>query len=1310
MGHALRYCCFFLFLCVGSLTAQEHYAFSPIDCRDGLSGNRVRNIIQLRDGRMAINANEIVSIYDGTSFRYFHYDKSCLFPLAGYDGYHRVYTDGTYIFTKDYHRLMAIHISEERFEFRLDSLWTAIGIEGTLSDFFMDDAGAYWILTTDDCLWRWADRRKPARIFLRNVSGKEEASARLLDLCVVEQQVFLFYDSGLMVCYDEKSQKELYRNDVWGKRIGKNFCTTLLVVPDGPYLYYLMNGGKSAALRFDWKRRLWETVLESEDHLNVISIARNGDIWITCAKGLWVCDGTLAHRRYIPTLELVDGQKINTEVSTVCNDNQGGTWIGTYDRGILYYHPDRYKFKNVGRTFFPDDDPEREIRVSCFAETEAGELLVGTHHGLLRYAGPDVPMTRFPGLPRNLVCQALTEDSRQQLWLATTDGVFCLQGEQVRHYSLGNVAKVFEASDGQLYVCSYTDGLGILDPESGICRRVNSPEGTEPLVSVWQLKEYGAGQLIGVGNEGLFIYDCKNRVLQPFAFARQKEWKDFYNLHHCSDVCVDRQGNLWIATLDGLLIWDPRQEKLARFYMEDGLVNNSVQGMVEDRERRIWLTTSYGISCVTLETGNGQTEYLFSNYSQPDGVIGREFLERSVYVRKGGDILMGGIDGFNVFENRRSEAIRQDLRPLFVGFRIFGKEVEKGKIFGRKEMVLEHDQNFISLEFSALNYINSAQTHYRYRLKGVDPEWREMLSTRGSAEVSYANLAPGRYDFEVYGANGGKQWSSQPATLQIVILAPWWASTFAFVLYGLLAGLSVFGALSVYLKRKREKMQKAQEEKLNRMKFQFFTNISHELRTPLTLITVPLETMLREATDAAWKAKLHTVYRNARELLSLVNQLLDFRRLEMDGEKLLSTKGDIVEFIESVGKAFEGLAREKGIVLEMDRGGLQSFYLDFDREKIQKILNNLLSNAFKYTPSGGSVRIAVDTWRDKNGQLYFRFSVADTGIGIPRKSIPHLFERFYQVDANHRGGSGIGLHVVKEYVELHAGKVEVESEPGQGSLFRVSLPVRETSVEISPEAEGERGYTILLVDDHPEFRQFMAEWLSKKYRILEAGDGAAGLAIVKAEFPDLVISDVMMPGMDGFELCRQIKSDLQVSHIPVILLTARSADESKLCGYESGADEYLSKPFNIDILWVRIQHLIDEKRTRQQRFAQKVRIDPGELAVTSIDEQFLEKVCASVDRNLDHPEYSVQLLSQDVGMERTVLYRKLHALTGQTPSDFIRSVRLKKAALLLQKGYPVGEVAVMVGFNTPKYFTKYFKQAFGQTPSRYKSACAREEE
>ena len=1038
----IRLLLFIVLLLNSPLHAQDHYAFTPIDCSDGLSGNRVRNIIQLRDGRIAINANEIVSIYDGTSFQYFHYNKSNIIPLNDYAGHHRIYVNEGYIYIKDWYKLMAININEERFEQHLDDLFKSYGVKGALVNFFVDEAGNYWMLTDDDVLLYRDYAGGKTVEFLKNVSMNGDVRDRLLDIAVVNQQVFLFYNSSLMVCYDLETSRELYREYALDEKQDRS--ATLLVVPRGKYLYYLMNGRKTEALRFDIELRKWEVILETEYRLNVLSVGKEHDIWITSQAGLWVCDEKLQNKQFIPTLEFVDGKEIKTEVSTVFNDNQGGTWIGTLDRGICYYHPNRFKFKNVGKVFFPNIDQNGEVSVSCFVEDAHGGILVGTRQGLLRYSLSESKLSFEAGLPRNLRCNGLTKDSRQRIWLSSVEALFCIQNGKSRSYPVRDVAKVFEAPDKNLYICSYIDGLCLLNPDTGELKKIEESEGRQ-INSVSQIRNYKEGMLIGICNLGLFTYDYKKQVLTAPVFKDKKAWQDFYDLHHYSDLYVDSRNLIWLATQDGLIVWNPKNEEIRMFYMENGLVNNSIQAISEDRHHVMWITTSYGISCVNVVQEGGRTEYSFSNFNHSDGVIEREFLERSVYVTKDDVILMGGIDGFNEFRINKLPPVKQDMKPLFVNFHLFGKKVEMDKAYdgnvllsepvsATQKIILNYDQNFVSFDFSALNYINRSQTHYRYRLTGLDKEWHEIVSPTGTGTASYANLPSGTYDLEVYAANNSKQWGSNCATIQIIVKDPYWKTPLAYFIYCLLIALSIYWALYSYLRMNKRKLQKAQEEELNQMKFRFFTNISHEFRTPLTLIITPLESLIKEVGDIALKKRLQSIYRNSKELLDLVNQLLDFRRLEVHGEKLFLVKGNIAEFVSSIKSSFDYLAQEKEISFEIDDKIAEDLYISFDREKIQKVLNNLLSNAFKFTPAGGMVTITLDTCKEPDGVQYFRLSVKDTGAGIPRKNLSHIFERFYQVkEEEDKIGSGIGLHLVKEYVELHSGKIEVESEVNKGS-------------------------------------------------------------------------------------------------------------------------------------------------------------------------------------------------------------------------------------------------------------------------------------
>jgi signal transduction histidine kinase/DNA-binding response OmpR family regulator len=787
---------------------------------------------------------------------------------------------------------------------------------------------------------------------------------------------------------------------------------------------------------------------------------------------------------------------------------------------------------------------------------------------------------------------------------------------------------------------------------------------------------------------------------------------------HGTDLLLDSRGLVWLGTMDGLILWDSKHKIVRRLFMENGLVNNSIKAISEDLDKTLWVSTSGGISRITVTEGPDAWEFQMANFNRFDGVIENEFNEKCIYTTPQGLLFLGGINGFNSTDLRKPWELQQLQKPLFTSFRLFGTPLKPGVPFRGKPILkhvvsatdtirLHYNQNFFSLGFSALNYVNPSQTYFRYKLEGIDTEWREIAAENGTGMATYTNLAPGTYRFYVKSANNSKKWSSKAACMTIVIRPPFWKTTLAYVLYLIVFVYALYWGLALYRRRTHQKLELQNVERLNQLKFNFFTNVSHEFRTPLTLILTPLESILKEVKGSALEVKLQPIYRNAMELLNLVNQLLDFRRLEVKGEKLNLTFGDFNDFVQQTKEAFDELAKTNRIdfSLETQDGNYLMYY---DGNKIQKVLNNLLSNGFKYTPTGGSVKMLLRKMGDS-----VELQVSDNGKGISKEDLPHIFDRFYQA-SDAKGGSGIGLHLVREYVHLHQGQLLAESVPSQGTVFKITLPTglsplqemsseQQTSMETEqPEHLVLKEYKVLVVEDNDELRRFLVGELRAYYTVLQAEDGQVGLRLARNDMPDLIISDVMMPNMNGMELCQTIKSEVETSHIPVILLTALSSEGHRVAGYEAGADEYLSKPFNMDILLLRIAKLIEHRTLRQKHFSEKIEVNPSEITITSLDEELIQKSLELIEKNLANGHYSVQQLSNDLNMDRTVLYRKLLHITGLAPIEYMRSIRLKRAAqLLVHGGYPVAEVAEMTGFNTQKYFTNYFKEAFGCTPSKY---------
>ena len=600
---------------------------------------------------------------------------------------------------------------------------------------------------------------------------------------------------------------------------------------------------------------------------------------------------------------------------------------------------------------------------------------------------------------------------------------------------------------------------------------------------------------------------------------------------------------------------------------------------------------------------------------------------------------------------------------------------------------------------------------YFYQLKGLSDTWYPMKDMT----IVLPNLPSGDYELLTR-----SQSSRQSLLITIHIAQPLWLSWWAWLLY--LAATAVIGYyLTRYYLNKRAykaevrqlQLQQQQQEQLNEMKLRFFTNISHDLRTPLSLIIGPTEELQKNPSPANLKSSLDMIHRNAENLLSLVNQILDFRRLESGGEKLQLTYGDTVRLLRYICDSFRLKAEKDQINFTFD-STLEHVETMFDRDKTTKIMMNLLSNAFKFTGTGGSISVNLDV---TSGQI--AISVADSGIGIPDEEKPHIFERFYQSDTSGRtsSGSGIGLHIVREYVHLQGGEITVENPAeGSGSVFRFTIPLRkngsvtknapaadttdETADSGTPVQQGTT--TLLIVDDNKDLLTYMSQSLANEYSILTATNGQEALDALGTNDIGIIVSDVVMPGIDGLELCRKVKTDIETSHIPVVLLTANTMTSDELQGLEAGADDYITKPFSMDILRQRISRLVERSRNQHERFAREMEIEPSEITVTSLDEQFITRAIKTVEEHISEPDYSVEQLSSEMGVHRAQLYKKLYHLTGKTPQQFIRVLRLKRGRQLLeQSGLYISEVAYKVGFNSPRIFSKYFKEEFGITPKEF---------
>ncbi|MFC2094579.1 response regulator, partial [Bacteroidota bacterium] len=676
-------------------------------------------------------------------------------------------------------------------------------------------------------------------------------------------------------------------------------------------------------------------------------------------------------------------------------------------------------------------------------------------------------------------------------------------------------------------------------------------------------------------------------------------------------------------------------------------------------------------------------------------------------------------------------------KPVFVGFnKSLNRTILKKSITETEEIELLYDDNVISFEFAALDFHIPEKNKYAYFMEGFDKDWTYTDANRRF--VTYTNLDPGEYTFRVKGSNNDGVWNEEGASLRIIIAHPWWATWWAYILYGVFTVVLFTTSTRFYLNRQRLRHQLELEhdhskklEEVDQMKSRFFANISHEFRTPLTLILGPSDSIIKETSKEDIKKKAGTIKKNANRLLALINQLLDLSKLEAGRLKLRASCGNIVTFVKGIAMSFESVGEQKDIILKIKTTS-NKIEVYFDKEKMEKILTNLFSNAFKFTPVGGKITATINETDISSVTIKIR----DTGIGISEEEIPRLFDRFYQVDnsqTSEQKGTGIGLSLTKELVELHLGSIKVESKEGKWTEITISLPLgkkhllpdeiveedespverkilveeedRLTSLQLEkplPEDFDKDRNIILVVEDNTDVREYIKESLEEEYQIEEAANGEQGVRKAENIIPDLIISDIMMPRMDGNELTRKLKNDEKTSHIPIILLTAKTEQESKLEGLATGADDYLMKPFDTEELLIRIKNIIAIRRKLQKKFSNGEFVAPRgeEKKLRSIDEHFMNKVIEVIEQHISEEEFSIEEFGNEVGMSRSQLHRKLKALSGKSASRYIRSVRLARAKTMIidQKGN-ISEIAYSVGFSSPAYFTKCFKDEYGYPPS-----------
>lgn len=1079
----------------------------------------------------------------------------------------------------------------------------------------------------------------------------------------------------------------------------------------------------------------------------------SGHIWIsTDGGGINILDKEKGVCTYVNTNEQRQGLN-SLAVTRIFQDRDGVLWAGTVNAGLnrQMKHEslvDHYTYEKGNPTGLSGKF------VQSMHESKNGDIWIGLDQGGVNYLDRSTErFTHFlhnPEDPNSLienVINSVYEDSRGDLYIGTYLNGFDILRNSERtfehHWHKKNpdsprpryIRYFLEDSYGDFWIGSVTQGLIRYDRDTKESVFYNSQSEAGNAISsdhITYLFEDQASNLWVGTIGGLNRFNRERGEFRAWLHSPTDSTSISGNL--ILSISEDEEGVLWIGTDKGLDRFDQQRNIFTHYTTAHGLPGNWVKAILPGSAGELWLLTNRGI-CRFFIT-DGSIEPL--NIGEDVSIQGYAW---GGLKTKDGKLWFGTVNGIYSFY---PDKIRKNplIPPVVITkLRIGNREVHPGKtgsplqapVSDTRELVLDHQQSRVfSFEFVALNYIRSSQNQYAYKLAGFEEDWNYVGHQRNA---TYTNLDPGQYIFRVKASNNDGLWNEEGASIRITILAPWWKSWQAYLLYtaALLAtGLGIWYSEKTRMKLlhnlKLAKVEKEKEAELSRMKSQFFTNISHEFKTPLTLIVGPLERIISSGRgDAYMKRQFHLMYQNTNRLLDLIDQLMDFRRAEAGRLKLQARESDLTAFTRNTVNAFAERAKDSDIVLNFQAPeGLLPLW--FDSKKLDKVLFNLLSNAVRHTKAGGRIDVSVRPAADAPGS-FAEIVVQDTGSGIAPEEQGRVFERFYQVSPEN-GGSGIGLSLSKTLVELHRGDIRLESEVGKGSAFTVRLPLGKAHLSeselafpqqadrqarinnaipaaiaqklVAPPNPAIKSHKLLIVEDDAKIRAFLRETLETFYSVVEAPNGQEGLNKAQKSGPDLIISDVLMPEMDGFAFCKQIKTNLQTSHIPVILLTALTGEESHLKGLDTGADAYVTKPFNPRLLLARVKNLLELRKKLRERFLFEFNIAAKEVTITSVDEQFMQQTIEIVEAHMGDPEFNVETLVGEMAMSRSVFSKKLKALAGMPPGEFIRTIKLKRAAqLLLKSGKNISEIAYELGFVTPKTFRTQFKKHFGQTPSEF---------
>jgi len=1369
--------------------AQSQITFQHISTVNGLSQNDVNTIFQDKYGFMWFGTHDGLNKYDGYSFTVFNPDNqqnesinsNLIFDITGDDeGNLWIGTTGS--------GLDFFNATTEKFQHFVHNPSDSKSLSNNaVTALLKDSKNRLWVGTRNGLNMLDLNSTSDKVEFRRFNSELSDPNSGWWGTAIntiyedKNGQLFIGGVGGLFKLEKDNTGEEHFINLGLDKGLPRANVNDIAEASSGQLLIATAQGLYCQLKHVETFERFYS------GSFNNILLDKDNAIWAGSDIGLFYFDSS--SDKNLPELSQKfqynpqDPTSLSKNVITsLYLDDSGIVWIGANGGGINTYDSGRKQFRHIKNTYQSKSLSYDKIR--AMFEDSNGTLWIGTEGGglnMLTKKNDDGSYANFEHFSSISKIFAITEtkigNSRKLL----------VGSERFPGLSLVDISNPNEISEadfvrqdlgkGNSVFSLLTDSrqnIWIGTYDAGIHRWIKSdtlgqyrketfsynPENSNSIASniIRNIIEDRLGNIWFATGEGLCMLSIKERYKQQPRFVVYKnDRSDSKSLSHDYILSLYESvtGTIWVGTFGGGLskLVPSRNDQPATFVnysVHDGLPNNVIKGILEDNDGNLWLSTNNGLSKFNPE------KETFNNYNTSDGLQDNEFQELACLKRSNGEMLFGGINGFNAFfpedikENTfPAPSVITDLlisnKSVKIGEKVRGRILLDQNIAESNAIELDYGMNNFSFEFAALHYAAPSKNQYAYILEGYDEDWTETLADKRFA--TYTNLEPGDYLFKVKASNNDGLWNTSPTELKIRIIPPWWRSSLAYSIYSILVLgiLWLFWRYTIIRTSKKhllelEHIEKEKSDEIQQMKLEFFTNISHEFRTPLTLIKGPLEYLQKNVDQLdrnSLKEQFGLMQKNTNYLLRLVGQLLDFRKITQGKMRLVMRNSNIVSFIKEVAEPFQFMAHKQSVyfILEAKNESVMAW---FDHEALEKIMNNLLSNAFKFTAPGGKIKVKISESSKNKNEIIIK--VKDSGIGISKTKISKIFERFHSAQDNSEinpEGVGIGLSFTKNLVELHQGKIEVSSKQNKGTKFIVKLPknkeaylnideisckdisdsdflVRSSETEsfaimLNDNLIDENLYKtrsklpiLLIVDDNPDIRTFIDSVLRKTYKIYEANNGKNGLELAKKIMPNVVICDILMPIMDGIEFTKKMKSKTETSHIPIIILTAKSSQESELQSLKLGVDEYLRKPFDIELLRLKLSNIIKRRDSLRKRFNREITLQPSDVVETSMDEEFLKQAISIVEKHMMNSDFNVEMMVKEMGLSRTTLYLKFKELTGLTSTEFIRNVRLKRAVQLFDKSdYSVKEIMFRTGFNTASYFSKCFKKQFGVSPSEY---------